>query len=238
MFGSCNKEDESNIKFVSYVVLIYCYLHYNDGGPGRNLVNAIGTFKTSLNRLRTIASVISEIKFELWTCCLATIFRVLKLVSFFLLSSLYSSQSRLTLPWMFFQFGTLRKFPNFRYQRLDRSWRGLKEITLQLWHLAAETQPKSATCDPNQRLAPIIILHSISLIIFTNWSTATASVFFRNQCSHPIIPGTLSCKLISAHECFRRPAFGDSEVAQEIQNVSIVSPHHISIRKLGGMPVV
>ena len=169
---------------------------------------------------------------------LATISRVLKLVSFFLLSSLYSSQSRLTLPWMFFQFGTLRKFPNFRYQRLDRSWRGLKEITLQLWHLAAETQPKSATCDPNQRLAPIIILHSISLIIFTNWSTATASVFFRNQCSHPIIPGTLSCKLISAHECFRRPAFDDSEVAQEIQNVSIVSPHHISIRKLGGMPVV
>ena len=122
-------------------------------GPGRNLVNVIGTFKTSLNRLSTIASVISEMRFEIWnfelcTCCLATISRVLKLVSFFLLSSLYSSQSRQTLPWMFFQFGTLYKFPSFQYHRLDRPWRGLEEMsTFQLWQLAEKTQPKPAS-DP------------------------------------------------------------------------------------------
>ena len=115
-------------------------------GPGRNLVNVIWTFKTSLNRLSTIASVISEMRFEIWnfelcTCCLATISRVLKLVSFFLLSSLYSSQSRQTLPWMFFQFGTLYKFPSFQYYRLDRPWRGLEEMsTFQLWQLAEKTQ--------------------------------------------------------------------------------------------------
>ena len=79
------RKTQSNIRFVS-LSIVPVYGHCDSYGNGQVTcrVNATGTFKTSLIGLST--GIISEMQLESSTCCLATISRVQKLVSCFILS--------------------------------------------------------------------------------------------------------------------------------------------------------